>query len=139
MKIERALKLRQALKTRVSDIYSMAILCGMTSTEINEACVKAYADLPASTPQWVRAYIDGFRQALQDSLYADCLVFGGFVDGVFMSAHRNRADYYGKHGIDACAYAEDGAVKSRGHYWREAIAWRGGTYNRGEVKPYFIG
>lgn len=137
MKIERALKLRDSLKTRIADIYSMAILSGMTSQEINSAVMSAYAELPAATPQWVKSYCDGVRAALQDSLYADCLVFGGFVNGRFYSTHRNRPDYYEKHGIDAVEYADNGKVTARGHYWRDSINWRGGIYTRESVKPYY--
>ena len=138
MKIERALKLRDSLKRRISDIYSMAVVCGMTSQEINNAVLTAQSELPAKTPQWVITYCDGLRAALQDSLYADCLVFGGFVDGQFYSTHSNRADYYGKCGIDPVDYSDNGKVTGRGHYWRESIHWRGGIYTRESVKPYYV-
>lgn len=139
MRIENALKARDRLKTRVADIFATAVLCGMTSGEINDAIAAARAELPARLPQWVFAYVDGYRAAMQDRLYSDCLVFGGYVDGVFYSTHSSRPDYYGKHGINPRAYADDGIVSARGHYWRESIQWRGGIYNRGEVRPYFIG
>ena len=138
-RIETSLRNRDRLTTRIADIYSMAILCGMTSAEINQAISDAKAQLPARTPQWVYAYADGFCKAMQDRLYADCLVYGGFIDGVFYSTHSARDDYYGKHGIEPSQYAESGKVKERGHYWRDVIQWRGGIYNRGQVKPYFIG
>lgn len=137
MRIDLALKHRDGLKRRIADIYSIAIISGMTSNEINAAVISATNDLPRNVPHWVKTYCDGFRAALQDSLYADCLVFGGYVNGVFYSTHRNRPDYYGKHGIDPAAYADNGLVQKRGHYWRETIAWRGGIYTRGTVKPYY--
>ena len=137
MRIERALAVRDRLKTRISDIYSMAAICAMTHADINAAVASARADVPKGTPQWVFSYADGFRAALQDRLYDSCLVYGGFVNGRFYSTHSNRPDYYEKHGIEPSAFADNGTVKGRGHYWRESIAWRGGSYNRDCVKPYF--
>lgn len=139
MRIETALKHRKALATRVKDIYSMAIICGMTSDEMNQAIMKAYTELPAKTPQWVRTYVDGLRECLQDSLYADCLVFGGYIGDRFYSTYRWRDDYYEKHGIEPSEFTDNGKVTKRGHYWRESIRWHNGVYNRDTVKPYFIG
>ncbi len=139
MNIERALTIRNSLKTRIADCYSIAVICGMDSSELNAACINARNEQPKGTPQWVFSYCDGYQAALQDSLYSNCLVYGGFIDGVFYSTHRNRHDYYEKHGIDAVDYADNGRVTQRGHYWRESINWRNGIYNRDTVKPYFIG
>ena len=136
--LDRSLKVRDQAKTRLNDLYAMAVLIGMTSQEINEAKSKILADMPAKTPHWVRAYLSGYERALSDRLYDSVLVHGGLINGVFYSTHSNRPDYYGKHSIDACDFADDGLVKERGHYWPLAMAWRGGTYTRDKVKPYFI-
>lgn len=138
MRIEKALACRDRLKGRISDIYSMAVIAGMTSSEINAACLSARAAMPKGIPAWVEAWADGYQAALQDRLYDSCLVFGGYVEGRFYSTYSWRPDYYGKHGIEPRDYADNGRVKGRGHYWRESIQWRGGTYNRGGVKPYFV-
>lgn len=138
MRIERALALRNSLKTRIADIYGMAVIAGMTSSEINAASIAARNDLPKATPSWVRAYGEGYEAALRDRLYDSCLVFGGYVEGRFYSVYRWRADYYEKHGIAPCAFADDGLVKGRGHYWRESIEWRGRRYSRDGVKPYYV-
>jgi hypothetical protein len=78
-------------------------------------------------PAWVGAYVDGFSAALMESLYRDALVYGGIVDGQFYSVHRDRADYYEKHGIDPRDYADDGRVTARGHYWSSSL------------RPFFTG
>lgn len=138
MKIERALRVRDELKNRVDSIYSIARLGGETSDWINSAMREARNAMPAKTPQWVFSFIDGYREALQKELYRDWLVFGGFMDGVFYSTHRNRADYYGKHGIDPCEYADNGRVLNRGHYWSDRVQYHGGIFTRETVKPYFV-
>jgi len=138
MRIERALAVRQMLKARISDLYSMAVIAGLSSAELMEASIAARKSLPKTTPQWVKTYVDGYEQALRDRLYDSCLVFGGYVDGRFLSTYSWRPDYYEKAGVDPVEYSDNGRVKARGHYWRESIQWRGGTYNRGSVKPYFV-
>lgn len=139
MRIERALRVRDELKNRVDSIYSIARLGGETSEYINQAMSEARKAMPAKTPQWVYSFIDGYRAALQAELYRDWLVYGGYVDGVFYSTYRKRDDYYGKHGIEPSAYADNGLVSSRGHYWSDRVQYHGGIFSREAVKPYFIG
>jgi len=139
MNIDRALRVRDSLKTRVNDLYSCARLSGMTGDAINSAMQTLRADCPKRTPQWVFSYIDGYRDALQSDLYANWLVFGGYIDGVFYSNQRKRDDYYEKHGIEPVDYADNGRVLNRGHYWSDRVQYRGGIFTRDWVKPYFVG
>ncbi len=136
MRIERALKIRAELKTRIADLYSFAHFHGLTSVEMQESCNAMLRDYPR-LPQWVTSYLDGYKQALQETLYREHLIFGGYVGDVFYSIHSNRPDYYEKHGIDPADYADNGKVTARGHYWKETVPLSNGTYNRG-IKPYFV-
>jgi hypothetical protein len=69
----------------------------------------------AKAPRWAIAHVYGYSQACMASLYREALVYGGFVDGKFMSTHSNRADYYEKNGIAPSDFAQAG--KNTGHYW----------------------
>lgn len=143
MRIERALAIRDRAKTRLRDVYSSAELGGYTSREISENVASIRGDYPKA-PGWVWSYIDGYEQALRDELYRSQLIFGGFVDGVFYSTHSNRDDYYGKHGISALEYSDNGRVTGRGHYWKPeggahiANAKPGYSHKRGSVRPYSV-
>lgn len=126
MKIERAINVRSHSKTRLRDLYSVARIASMTASDIDEAYRELIANLPKGAPQWVIAYLDGYRAALNDRLYEESLVYGGFYEGRFLSTHSSREDYYEKHGVEHSAYADNGAIKARGHYWAHSL------------KPYFV-
>ena len=135
MKIERALKLRNAAKTRLRDLYSHAEFFGLDSDSINSSYSEILRDL-GRAPYWVRSYIDGYRQALTDRLYETALIFGGLVDGEFYSTHSNRPDYYGKHGIDAADWSN--VAMNVGHYFDRYRPTETGKYDRGAFKPFFV-
>ena len=128
MKIETALNHRKRALGAVKSLYSTAPIFGMESADLNQR-YSYIMETVTHCPAWVREFCDGYRAALQDSLYADSLMFGGWIDGVFYSVHSARPDYYGKHGISPADYADDGRVTGRGHYWKTTK----------EPKPYFTG
>ena len=137
MRIETSLKARDRAVLALQDMLSSATLFGFPNHEIHSSYMAIVADLPKGTPEWVRSHLAGYYKARTDVLYADHLIFGGYVDGVFYSTVSHRPDYYGKHGIEASDYAKRST--ERGHYWPAHCPHRGGTYDRGGVKPYFVG
>jgi hypothetical protein len=68
-------------------------------------------------------YCDGAWHEALNALYRADLVFGGIVNGRFMSTHRYRLDYYEKAGIGAKDWHD--SAKRKGHYWADSL------------KPYF--
>lgn len=125
MKIELALKKRDSALISLRDLYSHAKHFGLTSAEITQRyCVSVLPKL-AKTPAWCRNYIDGYRRALDDSLYAENLVFGCWIDGKFYSNQRKRADYYETQGLNPQIYCERSQNRT-GHYWAH------------NLKPYFV-
>lgn len=134
MRIERALKIRGAAKRRTREMFSFAAFHTMTSEEMNISYAAILADM-GKVPQWVRAYVDGYRQAQIDRLY-ESLIFGGFVEGRFMSTHSDRRDYYGKCGIDPADWHK--AAKAKGHYFDRFFPLATGVYDRGAFKPFFV-
>ena len=127
MTIERALALRDRAAMNYRDLFSQARSFGLSHSAMLErraAIVAPLRDLKA--PYWVNSYLSGVWDTLQNQAYRDSLVFGGMVDGTFYSVHRDRPDYYEKHGIEPSAYADNGLVKARGHYWQDSL------------KPFFI-
>jgi hypothetical protein len=127
----RNLKKRDVAISRLRDIYSRAISFGST----HEVILADLADMRkaiAKCPTWVKSYVEGYDKALHDSLYLNGhLIYGGIVNGTFYSTHSSRADYYGKHGIDPAAYADNGLVSNRGHYWNPDA-------HKGITKPFSI-
>ena len=120
MRIKLALAKRDAALLRLKDLYSSAEHFSLPNATINDRYNAVLASV-AKCPEWVRVYLDGYRAALNDQLYRQHLVFGGFVDGVFYSTHSSRDDYYEKHGVEPRDYADNGRVLQRGHYWAKTL------------------
>ena len=122
MRIETALAKRDAAVRSFRDLYSMAYHAGMTQKEMGSYKARILEGL-AKCPEWVRAYVRGYETALFDRLFAaspmgkPALVFGGIVNGRFYSVHRDRPDYYEKHGLSPADFSDDGRVSDRSHYW----------------------
>lgn len=126
MRYSQVIKARNDAKTRLRDLYSMAQHFGMSSETIDSRYATILGQMPKGTPWHAKAYLEGYRQALNDKLYETTLIYGGWINGVFYSTHSSRPDYYERHGISPCEYATSGKVTMRGHYWPN-------------LKPYFIG
>lgn len=131
MRITTALKRRDSLVSALRDIYSMAGVYGLASVDLHARCQEAYKRHCDKAPGWVREFADGYRKALNDAAYRHELVFGGFVGDKFYSTHRDRPDYYERNGIEPCAYADDGLVTRRGHYWKASV-------DAGKPAPFFV-
>lgn len=127
MRIGTALKRRDQLTQALRDCFSHAQHFGQLSRDMEEKRREIIARVAKGAPEWVRAYADGYWRCMIDSAYRNDLVHGGFYNGKFYSTHSKRDDYYEKHGIEPGAYADDGAVTARGHYWKESL------------KPFFVG
>ncbi len=117
MKLSTALNRQRDAVARLSSLFSVAPISGMTSADMNQEFARILEQTGPGAPRWLQSYLLGRRDAMVDSLYRDSLMYGGWIDGVFYSTHRKRADYYGKHGISPAEYAEAGRVTERGHYW----------------------
>lgn len=130
--IERSLRVRANAQRNLAQLYDHARYYGLGHSEIlaRHAAILESADV-CNAPHWVSSYLDGYWRCLMDGAYRHDLIFGGMKDGRFYSTHHDRVDYYEKHGISACDYADDGLVTARGHYWSEAV-----TYNK-KVMPFF--
>jgi hypothetical protein len=126
MKVARAIDVEGRAVTRLCDAYSQARSFSATSDQLNELVKKVFDALPPKTPRYVHAFLRGYSRALTAELYHSELIFGGLVDDKFYSTHSNRDDYYQKHGIEPSAYADNGIVSNRGHYWARTL------------KPFFI-
>ena len=117
MRIETTLKHKSEAIRQLRDLYASAATFGLLSADMNTRVAAIKAETLAGCPYWTIAEFNGYRAALTDQLYRDSLVFGGFVDGRFLSTHRNRADYYETQGVEPRDFADDGRVQQRGHYW----------------------
>jgi hypothetical protein len=117
--IAQSLAIRDRALLSLKDCMSAHTQFGSTSARLEEnrhAILKQYN--VDKYPHWVRSYLDGYWRCLIDHAYRHELVFGGMVDGKFYSTYSDREDYYEKNGIEPSAFADNGLVTNRGHYWR---------------------
>jgi hypothetical protein len=117
MNIKRALAIRDDAARRLDDCYSSGKSFGSSSAALEAKRRQLLDALPATTPYWVRAYLDGYWRHVIQCAYRYHLIYGGYLDGAFRSTHSQRADYYEKHGIEPREFAESGHVQRVGHYW----------------------
>lgn len=125
MKIERSLALRDQAVTRLNDVYSMAEIVGLSSSEIQIRVFNQVNTLIINCPEWVKQYIKGYERCIIDNLYRYKLEYGAWVDGVFYSTHSNSSNYYRKSNIEPQVFSAKHT--NPGHYW---IAHEGN-------KPYY--
>ena len=117
MRIPTALNKRDTAIRSTRDLYSMAYHAGMSHGEMMIYTSKIRDNL-AKCPGWCKDYVQGYEAALFARLFESApnnppaLVFGTFIKGQFYSVHRNRPDYYGKHGIEPQDMPDDGR-----HHW----------------------
>jgi hypothetical protein len=123
-----ALKKRDAAVRQVRDLFSTALVCGMDNSTLTIRWVNIQSTTLAKCPQWAKSFVDGYWRCMIDQAYRNDLIFGGWYlapgstgKAAFYSTHSNRPDYYAKHGIEPSAYADDGAVFGRGHYWKRSV------------------
>lgn len=117
MRIEHALKLRDEAVMSLKDNFASAKFYGPTSATMNEDYNKILARLQKA-PEWVRAYLKGYRAALNDELYRESLVYGGWIGDKFYTTHSQRHDYYG-----LSMTPQDWLEKAErlGHYWKNPL------------------
>lgn len=125
MRLDTTLNKKNAAVTSSIDAVSVARHGGLNSDRLHSLWREAIVNM-GKAPQWAVEYVRGYQDCLSKALYHAELIYGGFIDGVFYSVHRSRADYYEKHNMSAKDW-HDAAVGSRGHYWAHSL------------KPYFIG
>lgn len=123
MNINRALALRDNACAALNDLFSRGRHNGMTHEAMLADRAKIY-DRVAKCPRWVRDYLNGYWDCLQQSAYQHDLVYGAMINDKFYSTHSNRDDYYEKAGIEPSAFAADNPTK--GHYWRS------------NLRPFFV-
>ena len=127
MKLDTAIAKKNRAILVLQNAYSAARLYHFTNEELIKRVEEIRSTYLAKCPSWAHAEFEGYRRALNDFLYANHLVFGGYLDGIFYSTHRNRPDYYGYNGIEPSEYADNALVQNRGHYWADDT-----------TKPFFI-
>ena len=128
MRIKRAIALQTELVNSVNGLVAYAAAFHSSHDSIHTRFLELTDKLKTlHAPEWVRQYVRGYYHAKLDSLYAHDLVYGGTIDGVFYSTHRNRADYYESHGIEPREFGTEGKVQNLGHYWTQDTS-----------RPFFI-
>lgn len=117
-RIEQTLKIRDRMASAIRELYSMAEICKWSHSKILEYKQDKFSKFP-KVPRWVNCYVSGIEDEIRKNLYKDKLIFGGYVDGQFMSAWRDHAEYYEAKGITAQEYNEK--VQNPSHYWASPV------------------
>jgi hypothetical protein len=88
MKIQTALNHRDRFVRLSQDIYSRARSYGLTHAQILATFKSELLDNPAwrIVPQWVKAYVEGYRAALFEQTYRRDLVWRVYLDGRYLDS-----------------------------------------------------
>lgn len=125
MKFDTAYNHRERLIRQLSDLYNSAKIFGLQSAEISRRRNEIVSTLPKKAPRWIMDYVEGWERCMRSTFDRE-LIFAYTVDGKLYSIHRDRDDYYEKHGLGP-KEVYDRATLS-GHYWDI----------RGELRPYYV-
>lgn len=120
MRINRAIAIQTECRNNLIGLYSQARAFCLPHSAMMEQRAEIYAKT-AKAPSYVRAYLQGYCEALSAELYRDALVYGAWMNGSFYSTHRDRADYYEKFGMSARIFAETEKLNA-GHYWAKDVS-----------------
>ena len=128
MRIEKALDKRDRARESYRSIFRSAASFGTVHSKMLEER-RVVLDSLAGCPSWVKSYLSGIWDELQNQAYSNNLVHGCLIGGVFYSTHSKRPDYYGNKGITPSDYAQMTHENPHsGHYW---------ILSNGNVKPFF--
>lgn len=133
MRLDTALNKKNDAVRYSVDAYSAARSFGSLSKDLNERLREIIANM-GKAPEWAREYVRGYQDCLGKDLYHTVLIFGGYVEGVFYTVEKDRADYYEKNGMGPKDWNDRATAK--GHYWEENITATG--YQIRGIKPFFI-
>jgi hypothetical protein len=113
MRFKTAYNHQERARSAIADILRSSESFGRSSDEESKL-VRAVFESISHCPQWVKSYVSGYRDALREQQRRK-LVFCYTVDGKLYSTHRNRDDYYEKHGLGPKEVYEQATFC--GHYW----------------------
>lgn len=100
--------------SQIAGLYQWAQQFGMLSSEICDKRNAIVDTLPKNYPSWILHHIEGWEQCMR-GIIARQVVFCYTVDGKLYSTHRNRDDYYKKHGFGPKEVYDKASFC--GHYW----------------------
>lgn len=115
--IARMLRWRDECRDAFNGLYSHSAAFGATREAMETRKREILARHPLT--RWASGYLEGYWAHIIDQAYRHDLVYGGWVEGRFLSTHSNRNDYYGKCGISARDW-HDLSI-GRGHYWANTL------------------
>ena len=114
MKLGKSVSLQKIWKMRISTIYSIAKITEPTSEVLQKRVLDCLKSLPKGTPNWVKSYLAGVRDALHDRIL-NHTEFCYWLDGKRYSIRKPSPLYYQKHDIKAQDLSEKSTGK--GFYW----------------------
>lgn len=126
MKIKTAHNHKARAKSALLELINNAKHFGMTHDQMLTE-KKQIMESIAKCPEWVITYCQGYYDALFEQIQQR-LIFGYTLpDGRVLSTHKNRPDYYEKHGLGPQDVYKQ--ATHTGHYWNV----------NGELKPFSVG
>lgn len=129
MRAETALRKRDRAIVALRDLINVARLSSMPHDKLLQGIGEIREKTLKGVSSSVMAFFNGYARAMLDTLDAET-VYGGMLNGKFVSVDSRRADYYQKQGISPVEYSQlshNGSVKDQGAYWASSL------------KPFYIG
>lgn len=119
MKIDTALNHRNRATQRVIANYRCAELAHYTFSQMLDDHSHVLKSI-SHCPYWVKAYVEGYRDALTKDHNRNKLEFCSVLkEGDIVSHDRNSPRYYGKLGFSAFDISQGGIVDLWGTFWKD--------------------
>ena len=81
---DRWLNHKRRCVTRLRDDYSASRIYGGTFRSLSDKYIEMRSSLPKGSPGWLTAYLEGYRDALDQENYTNHLVYAYYIDGQFL-------------------------------------------------------
>lgn len=123
MRLSTACNIKRDFISRLTSAYRMSAEISEINTAHYERITNVMNQIPQKTPQWVRYYLSGYREAMYNEMSKKQRFMYEFNEKLY-GIDRALPDYYEKHGItpvDLCKFYE-----KSGFYWKDTL------------KPFFV-
>ena len=123
MKLDTACKIKRDFVSRLTQAYRVSAALSEANTEHYKRITDIMKQIPEKTPQWVRHYLSGYREAMYNVMSSKQRFMYEF-NGKLYGIDSHLPDYYTKHGItpeELCKFHG-----KSGFYWADTL------------KPFFV-
>jgi len=112
---KRSLQLQTRAVNEVRMIYSMAVTCKVTHSELTKQIMEVYNHTLKEAPQWAREYVRGYVACLLDRIQEEHMEFCYIIKGHRYSTRKDSPINYEKHHI----LPSQLSGQPNGFYWKD--------------------